>query len=209
MKTHYQTLGLKEGASQQEIKEAYERLSKELDPVANNNEDFFVEEYFKVREAYKALSSSSILATEAGARNQSAQRPPKPKLKEKPINIKNKKRKLDWIIERKRNILLFGVLVIVFKILIHYFMFNEYDNMVSKTVRSIPPVNTQYDYDSVARQIDFNLDGNSAIYSMNKILPLFSTHIKLTFTHRIYLFFYSFGGLILLVFLFNPKIKAG
>ena len=70
MKTHYQTLGLQEGASQQEIKEAYERLSKELDPVANNNEDFFVEEYFKVREAYKALSSSSILATEAGARNQ-------------------------------------------------------------------------------------------------------------------------------------------
>jgi antitoxin component YwqK of YwqJK toxin-antitoxin module len=85
MKTHYQTLGLKEGASQDEIKEAYERLSKELDPT-NNHEDFFVEEYIKVREAYKALSSSSILATEAGARNQSVQRPPKPKLKEKPIN---------------------------------------------------------------------------------------------------------------------------
>ena len=203
MKTHYQTLGLQEGASQQEIKEAYERLSKELDPVANNNEDFFVEEYFKVREAYKALSSSSILATEAGARNQSAQRPPKPKLKEKPINIKNKKRKLDWIIERKRNILLFGVLVIVFKILIHYFMFNEYDNMISKSSY------IWYDYGSVARQIDFNLDGNHAYRTINKRLPLFSTHIKLTFTHRIYLFFYSFGGLILLVFLFNPKIKAG
>ena len=70
MKTHYKTLGLQEGASQQEIKEAYERLSKELDPVANNNEDFFVEEYIKVREAYKDLSSSSILATEVGARNQ-------------------------------------------------------------------------------------------------------------------------------------------
>ena len=69
MKTHYQTLGLKEGASQDEIKEAYERLSKELDPT-NNHEDFFVEEYIKVREAYKDLSSSSILATEVGARNQ-------------------------------------------------------------------------------------------------------------------------------------------
>ena len=45
MKTHYQTLGLKEGASQDEIKEAYERLSKELDTGANNHEDFFVEEY--------------------------------------------------------------------------------------------------------------------------------------------------------------------
>ena len=206
MKTHYQTLGLQEGASQQEVKEAYERLSKELDPVANNNEDFFVEEYFKVREAYKALSSSSILATEKGARNQSAQRPPKPKLKEKPINIKNKKRKLDWIIERKRNILLFGVLVIVFKILIHYFMFNEYDNYTNEESK-----NRYYDYGYVARQLDYKMDknkGESYRYIQNK-LPLFSTHIKLTFTHRIDLFFYSFGGLILLVFLFNPKIKAG
>ena len=207
MKTHYQTLGLQEGASQQEIKEAYERLSKELDPVANNNEDFFVEEYFKVREAYKALSSSSILATEAGARNQSAQRPPKPKLKEKPINIKNKKRKLDWIIERKRNILLFGVLVIVFKILIHYFMFNENDNRVNVNSKE----ELSYDYGSVARQLGYTMDKkNIANYRYIHIkLKLFSTHIKLTFTHRIDLFFYSFGGLILLVFLFNPKIKAG
>jgi surface protein len=80
MKVHYQTLGLQEGASQNEIKEAYERLSKELDPT-NNNEDFIVEEFIKVREAYKALSSSSILATEEGARNQS--------LKDSISNIKN------------------------------------------------------------------------------------------------------------------------
>jgi DnaJ-class molecular chaperone len=32
MKKHYQTLGLKEGASQEEIQEAYERLSDTLDP---------------------------------------------------------------------------------------------------------------------------------------------------------------------------------
>ena len=82
MKVHHQTLGLQEGASQDEIKEAYERLSKELDPVANNNEDFIVEEFIKVREAYKALSSSSILATEEGARNQS--------LKDSISNIKKK-----------------------------------------------------------------------------------------------------------------------
>ena len=32
MKNYYKTLGLKEGASQEEIQTAFERLSKELDP---------------------------------------------------------------------------------------------------------------------------------------------------------------------------------
>lgn len=68
MKNYYKTLGLKEGASQEEIQTAYERLSKELDPKNNDNQEFFVEEYKKVQEAYKALSNSSILATENGAR---------------------------------------------------------------------------------------------------------------------------------------------
>jgi hypothetical protein len=68
MKKHYIILGLKEGASQEEIQTAFERLSKELDPKNNDNQEFFVEEYKKVQEAYKALSNSSILATEKGAR---------------------------------------------------------------------------------------------------------------------------------------------
>ena len=68
MKKHYKTLGLLEGASQEEIQTAYERLSKELDPKNNNDQEFFVEEYQKVQEAYEALRNSSILATEKGAR---------------------------------------------------------------------------------------------------------------------------------------------
>ena len=68
MKKHYIILGLKEGASQEEIQTAYERLSKELDPKNNNDQEFFVEEYQKVQEAYEALRNSSILATEKGAR---------------------------------------------------------------------------------------------------------------------------------------------
>ena len=71
MKKHYYILGLQEGASQEEIQEAYERLSKELDPAKNDNQEFFVEEYQKVQEAYKALNQSSILATKEGARNKS------------------------------------------------------------------------------------------------------------------------------------------
>ena len=61
MKHHFETLGLQEGASQEAIQEAYDRLSKELNPSNNDNQEFFKEEYEKVQEAYKALSKSSIL----------------------------------------------------------------------------------------------------------------------------------------------------
>jgi curved DNA-binding protein CbpA len=68
MKQHYTTLGLQEGASQEEIEVAYKRLSKELDPANNDNQEFFKEEYKKLQQAYKALSASSILATKQGAK---------------------------------------------------------------------------------------------------------------------------------------------
>lgn len=61
MKKHYQTLGIENGASQEDIQNAYERLSKELNPENNDNLEFFIEEYKKVQMAYKALNQSSIL----------------------------------------------------------------------------------------------------------------------------------------------------
>ena len=67
MKKYYQTLGLNEGASQEEIQTTYDRLSKELDPKNNDHQEFFVEEYKKICEAYDALSNSTILATERGS----------------------------------------------------------------------------------------------------------------------------------------------
>ena len=69
MKQHYTTLGLQEGASQDEIEAAYKRLSKDLDPANNDNQEFFIEEYKNLQTAYKALSASSILATKQGAKN--------------------------------------------------------------------------------------------------------------------------------------------
>ena len=63
MSNHLKTLGLEEGASQEQIQEAYDRLSKELDPTNNDNQEFFIEEYKKVQEAYEALINSSILAS--------------------------------------------------------------------------------------------------------------------------------------------------
>jgi uncharacterized membrane protein YhaH (DUF805 family) len=61
MKHHFETLGLQEGVSQQEIRETFDRLSKELNPANNDNQEFFVEEYEKVQKAYKALNQTSIL----------------------------------------------------------------------------------------------------------------------------------------------------
>ena len=62
MRKHLKTLGLQESATNEEIQAAYERLSNDLDPKNNDNEVFFKEEFEKVLEAYKALSSASILA---------------------------------------------------------------------------------------------------------------------------------------------------
>ena len=58
----YKTLGLKDGASQEEIQEAYEKLSRKLDPDLNGNTDFFIEEYKKINEAYDNLKNTSILS---------------------------------------------------------------------------------------------------------------------------------------------------
>ena len=42
MKNYYEILGLDEGASKDEIKAAYEKLSVALDPANNDNLDFFI-----------------------------------------------------------------------------------------------------------------------------------------------------------------------
>ena len=84
MKKYFKTLGLEEGASQEEIKSAHSKLSKELNPANNNNQEFFKEEYEKVQAAYKALYTTSILATEKGAKNKKNVSKPNGKLEDKP-----------------------------------------------------------------------------------------------------------------------------
>jgi hypothetical protein len=59
MKKYYDILGLSEGASKEEIQEAYDRLSKELDPQKNGNHEFFLEEYALLQEAYHELTNNS------------------------------------------------------------------------------------------------------------------------------------------------------
>ncbi|MDG1314353.1 MAG: DnaJ domain-containing protein, partial [Flavobacteriaceae bacterium] len=99
MKKHYNSLGLKEGASQEEINTAYDKLSKELNPSNNDNQEFFEEEYKKVQEAYKALSNSSILATEKGSKSHKSQDldlKQKESLNDQPPKIKSKTSKRDY-----------------------------------------------------------------------------------------------------------------
>ena len=55
MKKYFEALELNENASIAEIEDAYKRLSEEYDPKNNNNEDFFVEQFNKVKEAYEIL----------------------------------------------------------------------------------------------------------------------------------------------------------
>jgi curved DNA-binding protein CbpA len=61
VKKYYDILGLPEDASQEGIKEAYDRLSEELNPKNNDNQEFFIEEFERLQEAYKELSNSTIL----------------------------------------------------------------------------------------------------------------------------------------------------
>ena len=58
MKKHYETLGLTQDASQEDITQAFERLNKTLDPANNDNLDFFVEEHAAVVEAFNALKKT-------------------------------------------------------------------------------------------------------------------------------------------------------
>ena len=129
MKKHYKTLGLEDGASQEEIQTAYERLSKELDPKNNANQEFFIEEYKKVQEAYKALSNSSILATEGGAhKNDLDQLTPSKKMD---IPTQVTKNRFTFLINRKRNIITFIVLVIILKLVLHFSLFPETEQIVN------------------------------------------------------------------------------
>lgn len=64
MEKYYQILGLSQGASQEEIVAAYNKLRAELQPKNVGNEEFFAEELAKLEEAYEALRNSTILSSE-------------------------------------------------------------------------------------------------------------------------------------------------
>jgi len=126
MKQHYTTLGLQEGASQDEIEGAYKRLCKELDPANNDNQEFFKEEYKKLQQAYKALSASSILATKGGAKQ--IVKKPNSSSKKKNDSVKPIEDKLNTPKKKnvRRDILLLFIAIGVSLLLLQNFGFFDY-----------------------------------------------------------------------------------
>lgn len=57
MKNHYQTLGLKRNASNEEIKKAYRKLVQKFHPDKNDGDKYFEERFREVQEAYEVLSN--------------------------------------------------------------------------------------------------------------------------------------------------------
>ena len=56
MKNYYYFLGIKENASEEEIKKAYRKLSLKYHPDKNPSDDFFASRFMEIQEAYDMLS---------------------------------------------------------------------------------------------------------------------------------------------------------
>jgi len=147
MNKYYDALGLKKHASQKQIQAAYDKLSKELDPVKNDNQEFFIEEYKKVKEAYEALSNSSILATEKGARsykNKSKESEDmSPKSLNKTFTIRYNKLRI------KQNI---TILFLIFSIVFNVFTYTKVQGDNSAISVSKSYMNQAEDYSEDARR---------------------------------------------------------
>ena len=113
MKKHYQALGLKEDASQAQIQDAYNKLSKELNPSNNDNQEFFVEEYKKVQEAYEALSNSSILGLKTAKKTTSKSNNDLNAIKKDKKIVKEDTNSLKDILKRKSYL----IILVIFSIL--------------------------------------------------------------------------------------------
>ena len=59
MTNHYETLGLKSTASQKEIEDAYQKLSKKFHPENNDADDYFSDLFRNIKEAYDVLSDKN------------------------------------------------------------------------------------------------------------------------------------------------------
>lgn len=63
MKDYYYFLGVKEDASDEDIKKAYRKLSLKYHPDKNVDDDFFADRFREVQEAYDTLSDKELRKT--------------------------------------------------------------------------------------------------------------------------------------------------
>lgn len=58
MKDYYYILGIKKGASAEDIKKSYRKLSLKFHPDKNDGDEFFAERFKEIQEAYETLSDN-------------------------------------------------------------------------------------------------------------------------------------------------------
>jgi hypothetical protein len=198
MKKHYDILGLEEGASQEAIQEAYDRLYKELDPKKNKNQEFFIEEFEKLQAAYKVLSNSSILSTEKGIQNSNTKSSTPLSISSNNIELlkdSKKKKNIKLIMREKKRIVLFILLTVVIKIIVHFFVFptevivtnTDKKIYVYKDIRELMRLKRGYDINKKSNNLIVN--GDSVFYyPKEKEKVSLAKHIEETFTQKLWLF---------------------
>ena len=218
MKNYFDILGLHEDASQDEIQEAFERLSKELEPLNNDNKEFFIEEYEKLQEAYNVLRNSSILATEKGINNSDL----KPisssnSIKNnKEFNKKSKKINITQrIIKEKKKITLFILVTLFVKIVIHFFIFPTETLVLNINKKVFVQALTYDDRINIRQGIGHDdkngnkliVYGNNFFYYPRELKKVsIAEHIYMTFTERVWLLPFIII-LLLLLFWINNKTE--
>ena len=111
---------------------------------------------------------------------------------EEKIGKKSRNDIFSYIINRKRNIVSVILVTMILKVLIHFFVFPEM-------------VKTQILNPNAGKYVQRRAQGNF----IDVMRPAtIGYHVERTLTTRLDLFAYSFGGLLVVVFLFNDKIKA-
>ncbi len=60
MKDYYYFLGIKDDASEEDIKTAYRKLSMKYHPDKNDNDAFFAQRFMEIQEAYETLSDPQL-----------------------------------------------------------------------------------------------------------------------------------------------------
>jgi hypothetical protein len=217
MKKYYDILGLQEGASQDEIQKAFDKLSKEIDPVNNKNQEFFIEEFEKIQKAYKMLRNSSILSTEMGIQNSNTK--PSNNFNSSLSNsdlIKNSK-KLNFvkmITCEKKKIVSFILLTVVLKILVHFFIFPT-EIIVTNTDKKIYVYKNSRELIYLKRGYNLNKNSNNLIVQGNSVFfypkekekDSLANHIEETFTQKIWLFPWVIFLLLLLFWICNKSEK--
>jgi hypothetical protein len=230
MKKYYDILGLQEGASQEEIQEAFDKLSKEIDPVNNKNLEFFIEEFEKIQEAYKMLRNSSILSIDKGIQNSNTK--PSNNFNSSVSNIdliKNSKKInfVKMIMCEKKKIVSFILLTIVLKILVHFFVFPT-EILVLNTNKKIQIQLTSSidndDWNNEIREIrqknykalekrykikgQIIITGDEVYYYPNeKEKVSVAKHIEETFTQKLWLFPWVICLLLFLFWINNKSVK--